>query len=848
MLVRPCYVYWLHPDSDSEKGWHPAPQNIRNRCDFEHASSDSLVHWYDANIKPCTNEIAEQITGTLAAGTDNNDWDLGLSVLFVWNGVNTKQGFLDDCLKKTEEFLSIFRKVIDSNIVQYPQLGDSSFEILINLPRTGFLSDNPNNHRKRQKQWLEQMEKVITPSDNVYVPISRVWLLGNNNIDDKHRTGITIATNPENEQLAAEVISFLLHSDLDPIIREHQIANEPYLSVGVSRLIFETEKCVSSLSKNMGIRLLKELLNEGSKKPDPEEIKAFLSALPIAPDIRGLDVKVLSNIFLNPRKLLSNSQDTTISDLGGQILFSFDIDPYDIEDIEKSLNLPAAIMTQGQMLISRRIYDGMIRVRDCRYQAFNDIILQLNKELDKLTEATEDTHLSKLVSRMLMWKTWISDQSKLVQGSVNNLMRTDDTSTTQVEDQLNMLFQKFKTTSLVPEDKPDPKLYADKLSNLLSQRPLEEAFITRSILGGVACTWVLFHFVSLFDLPISTWLFSLSGRIIISSVLPVVWGLMTYLKLQKCKKRRKNAFQALMISIIKNGKWLFREFISKEMTAVYSDLGVYIGSEGDMVDYTAANVELQSISSRKSTITSPINPFLKMTLLSRAGRLRSTLLKSIASLEGKPDDKGIENSKWVQNLTSHSIAATLPFLDKEVSKISTDDEPAFEKIFSSFNRDKTPLYSGLSLTMDAEELESIYANSAWLWAKERGFAYLSNQASIGKIIDYMLDNDRNLLKEWKLFLEKAAYPYFNISSSDKSQANIGIIQPESETEQLAELIKHFPDRIGAKSWIGTPGIIACSFQGPVDSSDLSTLPVKFPELISMSLNSESSEDENVWEV
>ncbi len=847
MIVRPSYVYWLHPDS--EKGWHSVPQSVRNRCDFEQAGSGNLVHWHDANSKPYTNEIAEQITRTLAEVTEFNGWDLGLSVLFVWNGVNSKRGFLDECLEKTEEFLSVFRQVIDSNIGQYQQLGNSSFEILIKLPRTGFVFGEPDNQRRSQKQWLEKMKKFINPSDNLYVPLSRVWLLGNNNIGNQHRSGITIATDIEHEQLAAEVISFWLDSDLDSIIYDAQIASEPYLSIGVSRLIFETEKCVSALSKKMGIRLLEELLNEDSKKPDPEKINAFLSTLPIAPDIRGLDVKILSDLFLNPRKLISNSQDTTMSDLGGQILFNFDIDLSDIDDIEKSLSLPAALMLQGQMLISRRIFDGMIRVRECRYRAFDKIILQLNNELDKLTKSTEDAHVSKLVSRMLMWKTWISDQSKLVKGSVNNLMRTDASSSTQVEDQLNMLFQNVKTTpGLVPEDKPDPKLYADKLSDLLSKRPLEEAFITRSIIGGVGCTWALFHFVSLFDLPISIWLFTLPGRVIISSILPVIWGLMTFFKLMKYKKRRENAFQALMISIIKNGKWLFRDFISKEMSTIYSELGVYIGSEGDLVDYNTVNAELHNISSRKTTTTSSVNSFLTKTLLSRAGKLRSTLRKAITLLGEKPEDIGIEDSKWVQNLTSYSITDKLPFLVKPVSKVSIDNEPSFDTIFDSYSLDRLPLHSGLSLTEDAKELESTYADTAWLWAKENGFAYLSDQASIGMIIDFMLDNDGNLLKEWREFLEKAAYPYFNIGSNSTHQSNIGIIQPKSMTKRLTEIIKHFPDKIGAESWIGTPGIIACSIQGPVDSTALSMLPVKFPELISEPIDVESSEDEKVWEV
>ena len=846
MIVRPSYIYWMHPDS--ENGWFPVPQSVRDRCNHQQVDAN-LVHWHDANTKPSTKEVADQITKALAEVTEAKGWDIGLSVLFVWNGVNSRPGFLDECLTRTKEFLSVFRQAIDANIGQYQQLGNSRFEILIKLPRTGFVFDEQENQRKTQKQWLDKMKKHINPPDNLFVPLSRVWLLGNNNINNQHRSGITIATDVEHELLAAEVISFWLDSDLDSIIDDAQIATEPYLSIGIGRLIFETEKCTSSLSKRMSIRLLKELLKEDSRNPNPEEIEAFLSHLPLTSDIRGIDAKTVSELFLNPRKIISSSQDTTISDLGGQILFNFEIDPSDINDIEKSLNLPASLMLQGQMLISRRIFEGMKRVRECRHRTYNEIVKQFKSEIHRLTRTAEDTHLTGLSNRILMWKKWISEQSKLAKVTVSKLMRSDSSSSNPVEEQLNALFQNISASQdLVSEDKPDPKIYADRLSSLLSKRALAEAFILRSIVGAVGCTWALFHFLSLFSSPFSIWIFSLPGRILISLMLPLTWGIMTYLKLMKQKKRRENALNALMISIIKNGKWLLREFISREINTIYSNSAVYVGSEQDLVDYKSLNTELKSIASRKSCRSSEISAILTHTLLARVGKLRSTIQKALSTLENDTDPQGIQDSKWVTNLSSCSIADKLPFLVKPVSEVSIENELQFSEIFMNYSKDIVPLKHGLWPTVADKEVESMYVNTAQSWAMENGFSYLSDQASIGMIISFMLNNDLDLLTEWKLFLERASYPYFNISDHNTHQSNVGIIHPNTITKQLAAIIKSFPDEIGAGSWIGTPGIVTCSIQGPVDASALGMLPVEFPELLHEEIDKDALGNDKAWEV
>jgi hypothetical protein len=827
MIMRPSYIYWMRLAPDG-KEWLSWPEVVQERWGAEEIGGRGLVHWHSAMHSPSSKEIASQLASALSEVSNAEGFDLGLSVLFIWDGIDSNGSFLEACFRKTEEYLLVFRQVIDANIVQYQQLQDARFEILIRLPRIGHEYADADLQRASQKEWLKKMQDLVTPPEGQRVSVSRFWILGGNNVDLQHKRGITVASQQETDQLTAEVVTFWLESNLDSILNKVRIGSSAYLSVGVGRLLIETGACKETLSSRMGSRLLLNVLSDEARSPDPEEHSALMARLAIGPDVRGIDAESLGELFLNPRKLLSDSPEYTVVDLGGQLLFEFEIDSTDVENVEKSMELPSTIMLQGRMLILSRLFEGMKRVRECRNRAFNAIAEQLSERVGDYTKRTGDRHWKRLRDRFIGWRGWMIDQVDRTKAISSGLMRTDGQSSSPIESYFNALFHHVEgPQKLVQEDRPDPNVYASKLEELLKNRPLTEAFIARSAIGACLCTWGFWQVLNLVGARSESWFFAEPIIWLFVALLPVVWGLSTWLHLRKLRKRRKNALHALMISIIKNGKGLFRDFIEQEMVSFYNDLVSFIGYDEDLYRTSSRGPELEKVAANASHGSSRTGELLKYSLLTRAGRARSMIERASESLAKASFSPGIADTKWVLNIAGSDAAMRFPFLTEPIGAVASNQEPPLEEIYQGFQSDLQPLDQTWSFSGTEESAIGVLADRTRMWASANGYRYLSKESAI-KLLSFLSKDDPDLVDCWKAFLERAAHPFFSLSHG-AVMTKIGVVHPEGETSQLEKLLEHYPNRLGSYSWTGTSGIVACAIQGPIDSDELNMLPIRFPD-------------------
>lgn len=789
MQLRPTFCLWM------ETGDPAGLDALRERWRKEpfagaaHVIVEQMESFLQTSDEEWHRRILQALTSTGAHAP-------GLAVCYVWNLAYARENFFDKCLDLLVQAHERLDHFLHLNSSMYPQLQNRLGQLVIRLPLQG----QPGN----TNFWLQKIQNI----QNARMPLSRVVVVGNSNVDPQdHATGVTVKDEEVFTHLA-ETLLCLIESRTDRILsRYEQQVKLPFWSAGCARILMDLENASSYLACRQGAHLLREQLREDGEVLREDPPPQAVEFLELAPEV--LLWRLLEGPDPHRTKHLERLRQLRLPDM----------DPEELEK-EGGENLPAAYMTQGMIEISENLGVAYDHVREHRQWIAARSARRLFEWIRDDMDGQQSLYWVQLRHRLER----IQDANQRARGAYPGCVEEVFAQGTGRSDSSA---RKFLDQVLPPDEEqkneptvPDPFARYRDLRARVRERKWAPSHLARWMLAFLPLALAAgIGTGSMWGLPLL--LQALAGLAVMATGLAAGGYL-----LHREKSLRRQSLWAFRDSLRLFARLRLKKLLKDQGELFYGILHHVMGEPEE----TAARVALDPEKAFGRHAQNPeMQPVLAMDFHARLLALRSAMEETANRIDAKPWESRLTPSRWLHSFFDEENLREFPFLmppregNFVLDPAKSPDVRAQLSLCLRKNAHAPAPWCQLWEILDRNGYEEIWVRQVQM----QGYSYF-DKLSLPDFVEYLHARNPSLMKKESKFIRETAHPYYRLAiTGSPHRLSLHALRPASEEMQqsgaVQSLVQDYTDE--QMEWDGLPGILCMRVEGPLSGSSINPLPI-----------------------